>query len=232
MSTDPIISSFQALPTATIFDAHVKLGLRPPMRMVMRRMRPLLGFQSRAVGRARTQQLVSVRDVAQSSLVANRPLHFELVDKAQPGDFLIIAVAGVDELAVFGDILAAKAKERGVVGIAADGFTRDAAFIENINLPMWCKGVTMVPQGYGGYSVASVNQRVTCGDAEVNPGDLIVADGDGVVVVPWSDAEKVAQVCHEMEKAEEKARAGIASGAALEDLYPSRDYYKREPGKA
>jgi regulator of RNase E activity RraA len=84
----------------------------------------------------------------------------------------------------------------------------------------------MVPQGFGGYSVQSVNQSVVCGGVEVNPGDLIVADGDGVVVVPWEDAEKIAQVCEEMEAAEEHARQGIQRGDALEALYPSRDYYK------
>jgi len=226
MSVDPIIERFKEMPTATIFDALVKLGTRPPLRMVMRGMRPLLGYQTRAVGRARTQQIVNVRDVSRSSMVTNRPLHFELVDKATSSDFLILAAAGVAELAVFGDILAAKAKERGVVGVATDGHTRDAAFIEKINLPLWCAGVTMVPQGFGGYSVQSVNQTVTCGGVEVNPGDLIVADGDGVIVVPWDDAEKVAQVCEEMEAAEERARTGIKSGESLETLYPSRDYYK------
>ncbi len=138
----------------------------------------------------------------------------------------MLAAAGVDELATFGDILAAKAKQRGVTGVVTDGHTRDAAFIEKINLPLWCAGVTMVPQGFGGYSVQSVNQTVICGGVEVNPGDLIVADGDGVVVVPWEDVEKIAQVCEDMEAAEEHARQGIQRGEALEVLYPSRDYYK------
>jgi regulator of RNase E activity RraA len=226
MSLDPIVARFQALPTATIFDAHVKLATRPPLRLVMRGARPLLGYQSRAVGRARTQQIVSVRDAARSSMVTNRPLHFELVDKAEPGDFLVLASAGADELAVFGDILAAKAKAQGVVGVVTDGHTRDAAYIEKISLPLWCAGVTMVPQGFGGYSVHSVNQTVTCGGVEVHPGDLVVADGDGVIVVPWEEAERVAQMCEEMEAAEERAREGIQAGIPLETLYPSRDYYR------
>jgi regulator of RNase E activity RraA len=221
-----VIEQFKELPTATVFDALVKTGVRPPMRMVMRGPRPLLGYQTRAVGRARTQQLIVVRDAVRASMVTNRPLHFELVDKAVPGDFLVLAAAGVDELATFGDILAAKAKERGVTGVVTDGHTRDAAFIEKINLPLWCAGVTMVPQGFGGYSVASVNQPVVCGGVEVNPGDLIVADGDGVIVVPWEDAETIAQVCEEMEAVEERARQGIQRGEPLEGLYPSRDYYK------
>jgi len=226
VSSDPILESFDAIPTATIFDAHVKLGIRPPLRMVIRGSRPLLGHQSRAVGRARTQQLTIVREVSRSSLVADRPLHFELVDKAVPGDFLVVAVPGDDELAVFGDILAAKTKERGAVGIITDGYVRDAAFIENIRLQTWCKGVTMIPQGFGGYSVQSVNKTVTCGGVEVSPGDIIVADGDGAIVVPLEDVEKIAKICQEMEAAEERARVGLASGAALENLYPSRDYYR------
>jgi 5-oxopent-3-ene-1,2,5-tricarboxylate decarboxylase/2-hydroxyhepta-2,4-diene-1,7-dioate isomerase len=223
---DTLVQRFAALPTASICDAYLKSGVYPPERVVMRNVRPVGSLQIRAVGRARTQQLVSLRDKSRGSVVANRRLHFELVDRTRPGDFLVVAVAGSDLLASFGDILALKAKAMGAAGVVVDGATRDAALIERIELPMWCDGITMIPQGYGGYSVESVDQPVTCAGVEVRPGDLVVADGDGVIVVPEEEAEQIAQIAEALEADEEHARTGIAEGQDLELLYPSRAYYK------
>jgi regulator of RNase E activity RraA len=225
-TTDALAERLAALPTASICDAFLKLGSYPVERMVFRRLRPLGSLQTRAAGRARTQQVVSLRDKGRGSVVANRELHFELVDRTRLGDFLVIGVAGTDLLASFGDILALKAKAMGAVGVAVDGAIRDAAYIERLALPIWCDGVTMIPQGFGGYSVAAVNQPVTCAGVEVQPDDLIVADGDGVVVVPEVVAERIAELAEELEAAEEEARAGIEAGRDLTDLYPSRDYYR------
>ena len=225
---DPIIAQLDGLPTATLCDAFLKLGERPAERLVMRRLRPLGSLQTRAVGRARTQQLESLRDASAGSVVTNRTLHFELVDGAQPGDMLVIAVAGPDHLASFGDVLAMKAQHQGVAGVVVDGAVRDAAYIERIELSLWCDGITMIPQGYGGYSVVSVNETVTCAGVQVNPGDFIVADSDGVIVVPADEAERVIALAEELEAAEEHAREGIRNGTALAQLYPSRDYYRRD----
>jgi regulator of RNase E activity RraA len=225
---DPLLARLAEIPTASLCDAVLKHAQYPPERVIMRRLRPLGSLQSRAVGRARTQQLISLRDRARGSVVADRPLHFELVDEAGPGDFLIVAVAGGDLLASFGDILAAKAKQRGVAGVAVDGATRDAAYIERIELPLWCDGITMLPQGYGGYSVESVNAPVTCAGVEVQPGDYVVADGDGVILLPAADAEALATTAEALEAAEEKARVGLDAGLPLSELYPGRDYYKKD----
>ena len=224
---DPLVERLAALPTASLCDAFLKSGTYPAERLVMRKVRPLGSLQTRAAGRARTQQLVSLRDKARGSVVANRALHFELVDETRPGDFLVVATAANDLLASWGDILALKAKAMGAAGVVVDGAIRDAALIERLELPMWCDGITMIPQGYGGYSVESVNQTVTCAGVEVQPDDVIVADGDGVIVIPQAEAESIAQIAEEMEAAEERAREGIADGKPLESLYPSRDYYRQ-----
>jgi regulator of RNase E activity RraA len=223
---DALLERLGAIPTASICDAYLKLGAFPAERMVLRRLRPLGSLQTRVAGRARTQQLVSLRDKARGSVVANRELHFELVDRARPGDFLVIAVAGRDFLASFGDILALKAKSMGVAAVAVDGAIRDAAYIERLELPIWCDGITMIPQGYGGYSVAAVNEPVTCAGVEIEPDDLVLADSDGVVVVPDRDADRVVALAEELEQAEQHARDGIEQGRDLKDLYPSRDYYR------
>ena len=231
-TADAIAERLGAIPTASICDAYLKVGSYPVERMVLRRLRPLGSLQVRAAGRARTQQIVSLRDSGRGSVVANRELHFELVDRARPGDFLVVGVAGTDLLASFGDILALKAKSMGVAGVAVDGAIRDAAYIERLELPIWCDGVTMIPQGFGGYSVATVNEPVTCAGVEIEPDDLIVADSDGVVIVPESIAERIAELAEELEAAEAQAREGIGAGRDLKDLYPSRDYYRGDDPSA
>ena len=230
VATD-LVAPIGQLPTATLCDAYLKLGVLPPERVVMRKLQPLGSRQQRAAGRARTQQLISLRDRARGSVVADRHLHFELADGAEPGDFLIVAVAGSDLLASFGDMLALKAKTMGAAGVAVDGAVRDAAYIEELQLPVWCDGVTMIPQGHGGYSVASVNEPVTCAGVEVVPGDFVVADGDGVIVIPKSEAEELATIAEQIEADEERAREGVAAGTGLEELYPSRDYYRQKEGE-
>jgi regulator of RNase E activity RraA len=227
-----LVDRLAQLPTATLCDAYLKTGSLPPERVVMRKLQPLGSLQQRAAGPARTQQLISLRDRGRGSMVTNRHLHFELVDGTEPGDFLIVAVAGTDLLASFGDMLALKAKNMGAAGVAVDGAVRDAAYIERLELPVWCDGVTPIPQGHGGYSVASVNEPVTCAGVEVIPGDLVVADGDGVIVLPQADAADLATIAEEIEANEEHAREGVAAGTPLEDLYPSRDYYKNKEGDA
>jgi 5-oxopent-3-ene-1,2,5-tricarboxylate decarboxylase/2-hydroxyhepta-2,4-diene-1,7-dioate isomerase len=222
---DDLIERLRHIPTATICDAYARLKLRPLERLVMRNLTPLSGYGSRAVGVARTQQLVSLRDPERGSLVANRELHFEIVDGASAGDFLVIACAGPDKLASFGDVLALKAKSQGVVGAAVDGAVRDAGFTVELELPVWTGAVTPIPQGYGGYSVQSVNEPVTCAGVEVNPGDFVAADGDGVVVVPPAELLDVLELSEDLERQEQLARDGIARGEPLIDLYPSRAYY-------
>jgi regulator of RNase E activity RraA len=222
---DELVERLRQIPTATVCDAYARLKIRPLERLVMRRLQPIVPLQPRVVGRARTQQVVSLRDPQQSSLVADRALHFEIVDGAQPGDVIVVAVAGEDTLASWGDVLALKAQAQGVSAVVVDGAVRDASVIAEIGLPLWADGLTPIPQGYGGYSVASVNQPVTCAGIEVTPGDLIVADADGVVVVPEDELPTVLPICEELEEQEQRARDGIAAGTALKDLYPSRSYY-------
>jgi regulator of RNase E activity RraA len=122
-------------------------------------------------------------------------------------------------------VLALKALKMGVAGVAIDGATRDAAFIAEIGLPLWCDGITPIPQGYGGYSVQAVNVPVTCDGVEVQPGDLVAADGDGVIIVPPDELAQILPLCEELEEQEQRAREGIARGEPLVGLYPSRAYY-------
>ena len=137
-------------------------------------MRPCSGTERRAVGRARTQQIVNVRDVSRSSMVTIARCILNWWTRRRQVISSSLRQQGSSEFAVFGDILAAKAKEHGVVGVATDGHTARRCLYRKNQSAVVSTGVTMVPQGFGGYSVQSVNQTVTCGGVEVNPGDLIV----------------------------------------------------------
>ncbi len=224
---DLMIERLRKIPTATICDAYLRLKLGPADRIVMRRVTALDSYAGSVVGRARTQQMVTVRDPARGSMVADRELHFELVDGAQADDFLVVAVAGHVLLASFGDMLALKAHAQGAAGVVLDGATRDARVIRDLGLPLWCDGVTPIPQGSGGYSVQSVNQTVTCAGVEVFPGDWVVGDDDGVVVVRPDEVERILEIAEELEATEHTAREGVKAGKTLSELYPSRAYYAR-----
>jgi regulator of RNase E activity RraA len=221
------LARFRACPTATICDAYIKSGIRRPESVFMEGLRPLQHDDRIIVGRARTKLLTIVRDPERSSLVSNRELAFEHVDGAAPGDFLVIAAPRAQPYAIWGGHLTLQSGLRGAVGVVADGATRDASEIAKRSFPVWCRGVTPIPSGYGGYSAIATNVAVTCGGVEVIPGDYIVADQDGVVVVPQEDAEQLLEICEEMERAEETARINIENGSSMLDSYVSRSYYAK-----
>ena len=206
-AADTLITRLEACPTATLCDAYIKSGLRRPETMVMKGVRPIRGDGRVVVGRARTKQLVTVRDPERSSLVSNRELAFEHIDKAQPGDFLVVAAPRAQPYAIWGGHLTLQASMRGAVGVVADGATRDVGEIQRLAFPVWCRGVTPIPSGHAGYSSVGTNVAVTCAGVEVIPGDYVVADQDGVIVVPQEQVLAVLEVCEEMEAAEHTGKA-------------------------
>ena len=224
---ETVLARFRACPTATICDAYIKSGIRRPESVFMEGLRPLQQDDRIIAGRARTKLLTLVRDPERSSLVSNRELAFEHVDGAAPGDFLVIAAPQAKPYAIWGGHLTLQSGLRGAVGVVADGATRDAAEIAKHSFPVWCRGITPIPSGYGGYSAIATNVAVTCGGVEVIPGDYVVADQDGVVVVPQADVDQLLEVCEEMERAEEMARINIEKGGSMLASYVSRSYYAK-----
>lgn len=224
-AVDNLITRLEACPTATLCDAYIKSGLRRPETLVMHGVRPILRDGRVVAGRARTKQLVIVRDPERSSLVSNRELAFEHIDKAQPGDFLVVAAPRAQPYAIWGGHLTLQASMRGAVGVVVDGTTRDVGEIQHLAFPVWCRGVTPIPSGYAGYSSVGTNVPVTCAGVEVIAGDYVVADQDGVIVVPQEQVLAVLDVCEEMEAAEHEARLNIEAGKTMLESYVSRSYY-------
>lgn len=118
----------------------------------------------------------------------NLAIHRAL-DDALPGDVLVISALGGSARAVFGDLLAEVCLAAGIAGVVLDGLTRDRAVIESLGLPIWARGVS--PAGPSKYGPGQVWTPIACGGVVVNPGDLIVADDDGVAVVPQQDVRPV-----------------------------------------
>jgi regulator of RNase E activity RraA len=111
------------------------------------------------------------------------------IDLAQPGDVIVISSDGEANLSVWGGIMSMMAARRGIVGVITDGVVRDVAQCREANLPIWATGLT--PVGPTKLGPGQINQPMSCGGVIVNPGDVILADEDGVVVVPRAELEAV-----------------------------------------
>jgi 4-hydroxy-4-methyl-2-oxoglutarate aldolase len=138
---------------------------------------------------------------------------FGALSEAQPGDVIVLANDGYTRTAVFGDIAAGLMKNKGVTAFVTDGLARDKAGILAVGMPVFCQGI--VPNSPAMNGPGIVGAPVTLGDVTVCPGDIVVGDADGVVVIPQARAKAVHARLLQVQAAEARMEQAVRDGATM-----------------
>jgi regulator of RNase E activity RraA len=211
------IETAKRVATATVTTVLLKKGQRNGW---MRGTAPLKPGQPRIAGPAFTLRFVPAReDLATPGSWAS-PISTRAAIEVMPEGAVAVADAmGVSDAGIFGDILAARMVKRGAAGLVTDGAVRDVEGVLRTGLPVWCSGVA-APPSVAGLIFVGWQEPIACGGVAIFPGDVVLADSDGAVVIPAAVVEEVLAEAVEQEHMEAWIMEEVGRGAALPGLYP------------
>jgi regulator of RNase E activity RraA len=203
--------------TATITTILLKKGLR---NVWMRGTRPLRPGQPRLVGPAFTLRFVPAREDLATPESWASPISTRAAIEAMPeGVITVVDAMGITGAGIFGDILCARMKKRGVAALITDGVVRDVAGVLGTGLPVWCQGAA-APPSVAGLTFVAWQQPIGCGGVAVFPDDVVLVDDDGAVLIPAKLVDEVVATAPEQERMEGWIMGEVDKGASLPGLYP------------
>ncbi|WP_406636872.1 fumarylacetoacetate hydrolase family protein [Amycolatopsis sp. WGS_07] len=180
---------------------------------------------TKLIGRARTLRYVPFREDLFKSHGGGFNAQKRAIDSLNPGDVLVMEARGEKGTGTIGDILALRAQVRGAAGIVTDGGVRDLAAVAALDIPTYHSGPH--PAVLGRRHVPwDTDVTIACGGATVQPGDVIVGDSDGVLVIPPHLVEKIADAAIEQERQETFIAEQVANGESVDGLYPMNEHWK------
>ena len=154
----------------------------------------------------------------------NLMLHYAVL-KAKPGDVLVVDAKGFMEAGPWGDVLTLQAMKLGIAGLVINGCVRDANLIVGLGFPVFCRGLSI--KGTGKNQPGKVNVPITIGDVLINPGDIVVGDRDGLVVVPQGEVESALASSQAREDKEARQRQAIEEGVMTAELLGLTETFRR-----
>jgi regulator of RNase E activity RraA len=215
MSLEQLCKRLQKLYLPAVSDAMYELGLPEPILPTT--LRPLLDPAPRVVGEAYTVQGAGIMPhVGWDEGIARMRSYLRMFEKLTPHTVLVSVTPPDSKVGHFGELTANAAKTRGCAGVILDGNLRDVEGIRDIGFQVFYRSLSPL-NGIGRWEMLAEQQPVTIGDVVINPGDIIVAEFEAILVIPRREAERVVAKAEEIVAAEHKVRKEAASGVAPSD---------------
>ncbi len=217
--SDETRAKLKKVSTASVATALFKRGLRTQF---IQGVSPVAWKGETMVGQAFTLRYIPAREDRNPITVFRNPDHPQRVamETCPPGWVLVMDARKDARAATAGSILITRLALRGAAGVVSDGGFRDAAGIGALDMPSYCANPS-APTNLTLHEALDINVPISCGDAPVFPGDVILGDGDGVMVIPAHLADELADECLGMESFEDFVLEEVKAGASIIGLYPA-----------
>ena len=199
----------------TVADVHEAMGVRGRAALLGSRMRPISESQGKIAGPA-----VTAFCWPGDNLMMHRALYL-----AEPGDVLVVVCQAELSGAQWGDLATRYALKKGLAGVIVQGCVRDVDQVRELGMPVWSTNIWPIHPDKNGHGF--VNAPVVCKGVQVRPGDLIIADGDGVICVPRDDASSIMDAAEARMKKEDLAAEKVQNGEAVWSLSGAADIYTK-----